>query len=356
MKFSTIFLTFTAVGSVVAANGHKHHQHRHAIKRNSDRTKVVTVPETKYEFSFDGRTISHEEVCQGISDGTLSWAPGTFNPPPCDGVHPAGPALSSPPVESPPAHSSPTPVSSPAAVEKSPSSSAAPNPSTTSPSSKGNVLIQQNESSGTTTTTAPAFSTPSNQPKSKPDKYQPSFTPGSYDSKIAHNPNTDKDFPDGQLDCSEFPQDYGAIPIDWMNIGGWSGIQYVKIEGKFVTQIVTAVAGDAPFCKGRNGLTAMCSYACPPGFQKSQWPSQQGSKQESVGGLMCGADGKLHLTNPELSTKLCIEGTGNVFVENKLGDIAPICRTDYPGKPISFIYTWSARLTFSQEPKAKQSH
>ena len=141
-----------------------------------------------------------------------------------------------------------------------------------------------------------------------------------------------------------------------MKIGGWSGIQYVKIDGKFVTKIVTAIAGDAPFCKSRDGLTAMCSYACPPGFQKSQWPSQQGINQESVGGLMCGTDGKLHLTNPELSTKLCIEGTGNVFVENKLGDIAPICRTDYPGKPISFIYKWSACLTFSQEPKAKQSH
>ncbi|KAK2836065.1 Secreted beta-glucosidase sun1 [Arthroderma sp. PD_2] len=74
----------------------------------------------------------------------------------------------------------------------------------------------------------------------------------------------------------------------------------------------------------------MCSYACPPGYQKSQWPSRQGSTGESVGGLEC-SDGKLHLTHPELSKKLCIPGVGGVKVKNTLGQNVAVCRTDYPG-------------------------
>ncbi|KAI9845465.1 MAG: hypothetical protein M1830_007539 [Pleopsidium flavum] len=73
----------------------------------------------------------------------------------------------------------------------------------------------------------------------------------------------------------------------------------------------------------------MCSYACPAGYQKSQWPSAQGVNGDSVGGISC-SGGKLHLTNPHFE-QLCIKGTGIVNVENKLGSNVAICRTDYPG-------------------------
>ena len=97
---------------------------------------------------------------------------------------------------------------------------------------------------------------------------------------------------------------------------------------------------NTPFCAQHEdanfgSMTAMCSYACPAGYQKSQWPEAQGASAQSVGGLMCGTDGKLHLTNPGLSKKLCIEGTGLVNVQNNLNKNAAICRTDYPGKSTS---------------------
>ena len=135
----------------------------------------------------------------------------------------------------------------------------------------------------------------------------------------------DKDFPDGEIECSKFPAEYGPISVEWAKIGGWSGIQYVTIQGDAVTYIETANPGDS--CKPG----AMCSYACPAGYQKSQWPSAQGASGESVGGLQCNENGKLALTNPGLSKKLCIKGTGQTQVQNKLSFNAAVCRTDYPG-------------------------
>jgi hypothetical protein len=135
----------------------------------------------------------------------------------------------------------------------------------------------------------------------------------------------DSDFPDGEVDCDTFPSDYGALSLDYLGLGGWSGIQYVTVAGKVVSNIVTAKNGQ----KCRNG--AMCSYACPAGYEKSQWPTTQGATGQSVGGLEC-KNGKLYLTNPTLSKKLCIEGTGGVHVQNNLGVETSVCRTDYPGK------------------------
>ena len=107
-------------------------------------------------------------------------------------------------------------------------------------------------------------------------------------------------------------------------MGGWSGLQAVTISGNAVTNIVTGVSGQT--CS--EGM--MCSYACPPGYQKTQWPSTQGSTGQSVGGLSC-SGGKLHLTNSALSSSLCMEGTGNVYAQNNAGSVVAICRTDYPG-------------------------
>ena len=111
-----------------------------------------------------------------------------------------------------------------------------------------------------------------------------------------------------------------------MGIGGWAGIQYVTIEGDHVVNIDTAIPGGKNCTAG-----AMCSYACPPGYQKSQWPSTQGSTGQSVGGLKCDENGKLCKTNPELSEYLCIKGTGATTVQNTMSKNAAICRTDYPG-------------------------
>lgn len=137
------------------------------------------------------------------------------------------------------------------------------------------------------------------------------------------NPNTGRAFPDGQLGCDQFPSQYGAIPLSWVTKQGWSGIQ------------VGGGNGDAVGTCPENGL---CSYACPAGFSKSQWPASQPASGESHGGLLC-QGGKLRLTRPAYP-QLCQPGVGGVTVVNNLKQLVSICRTDYPGKtqfPISVL-------------------
>lgn len=75
----------------------------------------------------------------------------------------------------------------------------------------------------------------------------------------------------------------------------------------------------------------VCSYACQPGYQKTQWPEKaQGVQGQTVGGLHC-SGGKLRLTRSDVTSKLCEPGEGGVFVRSEMGDTVSICRTDYPG-------------------------
>jgi len=133
----------------------------------------------------------------------------------------------------------------------------------------------------------------------------------------------DTPFPDGELSCGTFPSEYGPIPLDYLGLSGYTGIQSVTIAGNQVTNIVNAATGST--C----GEGDMCSYACPPGYQKSQWPSTQGASGQSVGGITC-TGGKLYKTNAAYDT-LCISGVGGVTVSNTLGEQVAFCRTDYPG-------------------------
>lgn len=134
-------------------------------------------------------------------------------------------------------------------------------------------------------------------------------------------------FPSGKIPCSHFPSDYGAVALDYLGTHGWSGIQYVPgytLAATAIDTIITAIAGEG--CKE----LAMCSYACPAGYQKTQWPTAQGSTLESIGGLFCNSDGMLELTRPDHPT-LCEQGAGGVTVQNDLQDSVCTCRTDYPG-------------------------
>lgn len=136
----------------------------------------------------------------------------------------------------------------------------------------------------------------------------------------------DTPFPSGQLSCDTFPSDYGAVPAPWLGLGGWTGIQNPGSNNGGFSDIETLTSG------GSCGEGMFCSYACPPGYQKSQWPSTQGATGQSVGGIQC-SNGKLELTNPGLANTLCISGDSpvNVQVQNTLGQSVAVCRTDYPG-------------------------
>jgi hypothetical protein len=232
---------------------------------------------------LNGSLISEDDVERGIKNGTLVWADNG--------------ALA---------------AAAPAAKASSPSSSAAP---AAAPSQKAAAPA------------APAVDASVNlQAAAKVG------TSGGVSAQASVGAGVDTPFPDGSLDCSHFPSDFGAVPIDYLHLGGWIGVQNPKSNvGGLLDAIETVVSS---LCIGGNCCQEgmFCSYACPPGYQKSQWPASQGATGQSVGGLQC-SGGKLRLTNPGLSSNLCIKGTDqiNVQVKNTLGKNVAVCRTDYPG-------------------------
>ena len=168
---------------------------------------------------------------------------------------------------------------------------------------------------------------PTLEAKPEPVKPQPKVEPAPQKAAAPKSGGgSGSEFPSGKIDCSHFPSDYGAMEVDWLKMGGWIGLQKTPgyTPGVSISTIHTGVAGE----KCEPGT--FCSYSCAPGYQKSQWPTTQGATGQSVGGLYCNSNGKLELTNPDYNT-LCIQGTGEVRVKNKLNKNVPICRTDYPG-------------------------
>ncbi|KAI4203683.1 MAG: hypothetical protein LQ350_001684 [Teloschistes chrysophthalmus] len=310
MKYHSIAGTLAAACTFAAASPSYHnHRHRHLDnhKRAPD-VKVVTVPgPTVVAYQLGDKLVSEDEVCEGFQNGTLRWADGSNGAPPCGDSQVAAPI-----VQPAPAPSSASKFGS-QAQQKNVASTPATTPSTTATT----------ESSPTSEAVVQTSSASSNAADSSSSS---SSSSDSSSNTLSSGTGLDKDFPHGEIDCSQFPADYGPIEISWMDLGGWSGIQYPKIQGSKVVDIVTGIAGGKGCSSG-----AMCSYACPPGYQKSQWPSTQGAVGQSVGGLLCNSDGKLELTNPGLSKTLCIKGTGATKVQNKLKTNAAICRTDYPG-------------------------
>ncbi|KAK4150559.1 hypothetical protein C8A00DRAFT_36837 [Chaetomidium leptoderma] len=141
----------------------------------------------------------------------------------------------------------------------------------------------------------------------------------------------DADFPSGKVKCDKVPTDYGAVEIPWTGTNGWTTLaKFGKwMKGVAMDNIESPISGT---CQA--GM--MCSYACPPGYQKTQWPTEQGATGQSVGGLWCNEDGFLELTRPKFK-KICESGAGGVFVRNELSTNAAVCRTDYPGNEAMVI-------------------
>ncbi|OJJ47023.1 hypothetical protein ASPZODRAFT_64691 [Penicilliopsis zonata CBS 506.65] len=277
MRFNTLALTLATAGTLAAAQ--HNHGHRRLHRRADD---------TVIEYELNGVLVSEAVVCEGIADGTLEWA---------DGIAPSGACESS------------------SATATAASTAAATTVTEIAPAISVGPFSYPATTAAATTTSAQASSGSSTSS---------SAAAASGTSTSSTSTGIDADFPDGEISCSDFPSDYGAVALDYLGLGGWSGIQYVTISDDVVTEIVTGVSGDS--CTSG----AMCSYACPAGYQKSQWPSTQGSTGQSVGGIKC-KDGKLYLTNSDLSSKLCIPGVGGVYVENTLSEVVAVCRTDYPG-------------------------
>ncbi|KAF4976920.1 hypothetical protein FZEAL_6455, partial [Fusarium zealandicum] len=301
------FITCTLAATLVAgANAHQHqHQHIHARRQAGTKvakrgpalvTHYVAATETIYELG--GAKMDHEKAKAGLHGGKLvivGESDSTYDAP----VEPEAQVevkatLAAQFYESKPA-AQPTPVYE-----------------ATIPSVEVEVS---------------ADPVPAKPKQPKTPKKSSSESGPSYDTGSSGLSGVNRKFESGKVRCSEFPSAYGAVALDWLDMSGWSGIQFVPdftLASLSIVQIDTGIAGDS-CTKG-----AMCSYACPPGYQKTQWPKAQGSTKESVGGLYCNNEGYLELTRDEFDT-LCDPGVGGVSIQNDLDDDVVTCRTDYPG-------------------------
>ncbi|POR35394.1 Secreted beta-glucosidase sun1 [Tolypocladium paradoxum] len=286
-----------AASLATGATAHSHnHLHRHVKKDAGSRVEkrqpdVVTefvVGPTETVYQLGGKLVDAQQAKAGLEGGdyvVVGETIPTYTPPP-------------PP---PPPEPTTTSVAKPAAqfIEKPSSSSAPPPPPTT-------------------TSQPPPPPSSTQAPAPKPSSNGPSNSGGT---------GLNAKFPSGKVKCSEFPSKYGAVALDWLDMDGWSGLQFVpdySISALSISNIITGIAGQS--CTSG----CMCSYACPPGYQKSQWPKAQGSTKQSIGGVFCNSDGYLELTRDGSST-LCEPGAGGVTIKNDLSQIVSTCRTDYPG-------------------------
>ncbi|RKF64720.1 Secreted beta-glucosidase sun1 [Erysiphe neolycopersici] len=284
MKISHIAI-LCASSVVVEAQPHNHHHHHHQARNvvpNGVRvvTSSVTVKApvvTVYELN--GKKISNNEVdsCLKESKCVIVGTKITSTPSPNAAGRPIAPSQS-PKLSS-------TPTQSSLKFPDTP----APSATAKTSASSNNDIVDQHQNNALAAVNA--------------------------------------EFPSGRIDCSEFPSAYGAVAADWVGLGGWTGVQKTpgySTSSKAIGYIETAVAGD--------GCTpgSFCSYSCPAGYQKSQWPAAQGVSGQSIGGLYCNSNGKLELSRSS-SNQICTPGVGNIQIKNLHTKNVAICRTDYPG-------------------------
>ena len=269
------------VGTTAQPHAHQH-RHQHAEKRDAV-TVTSVVAATVTEYVLDGEKVDIQLAQDGIKGGNyivVGSSTPTFTPPP-----------SAPPASS----SSPAPSSSSVQaaqffeIKESSSSSSTPVAASTSAAAPTSVASAKPSSSAT---------------------------------------GIDVPFPTGDdaPDCNVFPSAYGAIPVDWLGTKGWTSLQQPSNGYTPGVEIATIVAPTQGGCTEGT----FCSYACPAGYEKSQWPEDsQGATGQSVGGLWCDTNGKLQLTRPD-HPYICEKGAGGVVIKNSLSSSAAVCRTDYP--------------------------
>lgn len=308
MKFATSLVLTASAAQLLLAQPHGH-GHHHFHKKHLQTLSAVKRDIATVYVDENGETVPLHKVCEGLAAKKITFKDYEA---PDDLCNEPEPAAKSPAQTPEPA---PEPEESTSEDVLDTSEGGAFYETEQPDNEEAESAPQDSQGGGDSDSTSDSDSGSDSQPKDDGQGAQ---------SQVSEGEGLDRDFPDGEIDCDNFPSEYGALAVEHLELGGWIGIQQVEIANNQVQDMRTAIAGE--------GCTdgAMCSYACPAGYLKSQWPSTQGATGQSVGGLEC-KDGKLRLTNPKLSTKLCIEGTGGVEARNKAGDVVSICRTDYPG-------------------------
>ncbi|PVH85864.1 glycoside hydrolase family 132 protein [Cadophora sp. DSE1049] len=300
MKFSRLALLSAASLSVAQPHNHVHkHPARHGSPlEGRDYATTTTVPgPTVTVYELNGDFIPWDEVEAGIKSGKYVLVGDKITT-----------AIT-------PTTTSTTPTSTPIPTTSS------------SPAAK---FLEQKVSTSTTPTSTYVAPTTSSTPTPTPTK-SASVVQAASDSSSSSSGATgvNAKFPSGEIDCDDFDAlaKYGAVAADWLGLGGYLGVQITpsySIGAAAISYIETAISG------GGCVKNSFCSYACPPGYQKAQWPEAQGNTGQSIGGIYCNAKGKLELTRDGYST-LCMAGVGGVKAQNKLSKNVAVCRTDYPG-------------------------
>ncbi|RYO87679.1 hypothetical protein DL762_002250 [Monosporascus cannonballus] len=276
-------LNLAVAATLASAQPHHHGRHHHPkrggspVEKRDVATSVTYVPAYVTKYVLGDEDVTPDEAQAGLKKGlyvVVGETTPTFTPPP-----PPPPAM------------------------------------TSSSSLDGGIFIEK---------VATASSTISSPPPATSTKSTPSATPSS--GSGSGTKGIDAKFPNKKLEC-KLPTDYGAIPLTWLGLDGWSGIQKTPKYRKgtsFIDYVETGTKGDT--CQPGQ----FCSYACPEGYVQTQWPEAQGDKGQSIGGLYCNEDGLLELTRPSHPT-LCEKGIGNVKIINKMKKNVAVCRTQYPG-------------------------
>ncbi|GMM50853.1 putative glucosidase [Starmerella bacillaris] len=213
-----------------------------------------------------------------------------------------------------------TPVAEETSVAGTTTTAAAVAPTTTS------VAVISIETSSSTTvapTTTTAVATTSSSTQAAVSSAAPVNKANSDSGSLSYG-TTPSSFEDGTIDCSTFPSGNGVISLDWLGMGGWSGIQFDD----------NGATSTGSSCEEG----AYCSYSCQPGMSKTQWPSDQPASGVSIGGLYC-KGGKLYRTNTNSDT-LCEWGANSAVLKSELSSGVSLCRTDYPGTENMVIPTW----------------
>ncbi|KAI1264146.1 glycoside hydrolase family 132 protein [Xylariaceae sp. FL1019] len=314
MKAITLNLALAASlasGAIAQPRHHHGHQAYHAKRDELRKREVVTtyVPATTTQYMLGDDKVSPEEAQAGIDKGlyvVVGESTPTFTPPAPKSTSTKEAGIFIEEVTSSSTSSTPTPT---------PTTS-----TSTSISTSTSTSISTSSSTSTTPKTSSAEPTTSSAAPA-------TTTSSSSNSSGSGATGIDAEFPSGEIDCTEFPEEYGALRLDYLGYGGYSGLQYTPNFGSLLDSVISFIETGVSTPSGKTGFY---SYACPAGYVKSQWPTAQGNTGQSIGGLYCNSKGKLELSNPKKKT-LCEPGIEGITIVNKLSEGTSVCRTDYPG-------------------------
>lgn len=301
-----------SLAASVTAQPHNHlHRHQHARKHDHAAPLGARELITDYQFvtdtvyvDVDGSSIDKENAVEGLDDGTYKIVGET-----------------TPESTTPTPTSTPTPTPTPSTSSTSVASTTAATTSAT-----GGEFIEVKIGSSETSSSSTAAAT---------------TAASTATSSSSGSTGVDSDFPDGTIACSDFASValYGAVELENTAVAPYLGYMHVGVDAYTLGQTADITVSISEPISGTPAAGTFVGYACPAGYDAAQWPAAQGSSGQSVGGLWCGSDNKLHLTRSETTSKLCQAGAGNVHIVSKLSKPIYICKTWYPGNEGMYLPT-----------------